>query len=142
MMAWSHLPALVAVSATLLMVYLGFRRSRAAGEVGSMSPSAVPRFLRAVRGTGSQAGPGGVSERFGRMGAAEFEAEISGLLREAGYAVRPTPPSSIRDVDLILQTTSRRVAVQLERWSTPVGTDLCTDCSRAGSTTALTKRDS
>ena len=55
------------------------------------------------------------------MGAAEFEAELSGVLRPLGYAVRPSPLSDIHDVDLILETTGRRVAVQLKRWNAPVG---------------------
>ena len=117
--AWSHLPALVAVGAALLSGYLGFRRSTTTGEVGSRSSSAVPRLLGGLFG-GAGRSPG-LPERFGRMGAAEFEAEISGLLRALGYAVRPTPPSSIHDVDLILETTGRRVAVQLKRWNAPVG---------------------
>ena len=117
--AWSHLPALVAVGAALLAGYLGFRRSTTTGEVGSRSSSAVPRLLGGLFG-GAGRSPG-LPERFGRMGAAEFEAEISGLLRAMGYAVRPTPPSSIHDVDLILETTGRRVAVQLKRWNAPVG---------------------
>jgi len=120
--AWSHLPALVAVGAALLVVYLGFRRSTTTGEVGPRSSLVVPRFLGALfRGMVRRGRPGGVPERFERMGAAEFEAEISGLLRAFGYAVWPTPPSNIHDVDLILETTGRRVAVQLKRWNAPVG---------------------
>jgi hypothetical protein len=120
--AWSHLPALVAVGAALLAGYLGFRRSTTTGEVGSRSSSAVPRLLGGLFGGAVRRGRSpGLPERFGRMGAAEFEAEISGLLRALGYAVRPTPPSSIHDVDLILETTGRRVAVQLKRWNAPVG---------------------
>jgi hypothetical protein len=58
---------------------------------------------------------------FEGMGVAEFEAQVSGLLRELGYAVRPAPQSGLHDVDLLLETTSRRVAVQLKRWKAPVG---------------------
>jgi hypothetical protein len=120
--AWSHLPALVAVGAALLVVYLGFRRSTTTGEVGPRSSLVVPRLLGSLFGGMVRRGrPSGVPERFERMGAAEFEAEISGLLRAFGYAVWPTPPSNIHDVDLILETTGRRVAVQLKRWNAPVG---------------------
>ena len=55
------------------------------------------------------------------MDAAEFEAEVSGLLRKLGYAVRPAPQSGLHDVDLLLETTGRKVAVQLKRWKAPVG---------------------
>jgi hypothetical protein len=121
-MAWSHLPALVAVGAALLAGYLGFRRSTTTGEVGARRSSAVPRFLGGLfGGTVRRDGAGDLPERFERMGAAEFEAEISGLLRALGYAVRPTPPSNIHDVDLILEMTGRRVVVQLKRWKAPVG---------------------
>jgi hypothetical protein len=120
--AWSHLPALVAVGAALLVAYLGFRRSTTTGEDGSRSSSAVTRLVGGLFGGAVRRGrPPGLPERFGRMGAAEFEAEISGLLRAFGYAVWPTPPSNIHDVDLILETTGRRVAVQLKRWNAPVG---------------------
>jgi Restriction endonuclease len=122
MIAWSHLPALVAVGAALLVVYLGFRGSRTTGEIGVKTSLAVPRLLDGLFGsTVGRARPDGIPEKFGRMGAEEFEAEISSLLRGFGYVVRPTPPSNIHNVDLILETTSRRVAVQLKRWSAPVG---------------------
>jgi len=52
---------------------------------------------------------------------AEFESQVSGLLRELGYAVRPAPQSGLHDVDLLLEATNRRVAVQLKRWKAPVG---------------------
>ena len=55
------------------------------------------------------------------MGGAEFEVEVSRILRDLGYSVRPTPPSNIQDVDLLLQRTGCRVAVQLKRWNAPVG---------------------
>jgi hypothetical protein len=120
--AWPHLPALVAVGAALLVVYLGVRRSTTTGEIRPRSSSTVPRLLDGLfGGTARRGSTGGLPERFGRMGAAEFEAEISNLLRALGYAVRPTSPSSIHDVDLILETTGRRVAVQLKRWNAPVG---------------------
>lgn len=120
--AWAHLPALVAVGAALLVVYLGFRRSTTTGEIRPRSSATVPRLLGGLFGGAVRRGSkGGLPERFGRMGAAEFEAEISNLLRALGYAVRPTSPSSIHDVDLILETTGRRVAVQLKRWNAPVG---------------------
>jgi Restriction endonuclease len=53
------------------------------------------------------------------MNETEFETEVGKLLRDLGYTVRPTPPVSIHDVDLLLEMTSRRVAVQLRRWNAP-----------------------
>ena len=55
------------------------------------------------------------------MDVAELEAEVSRLLREFGYIVRSAPQSGLHDVDLLLETTSRKVAVQLKRWKAPVG---------------------
>jgi hypothetical protein len=63
----------------------------------------------------------GVPAKFEGMDAAEFEAEVSGLLRDLGYTVRPAPQSGLHDVDLLLETTSCKVAVQLKRWNAPVG---------------------
>ena len=121
-MTWSHLPALVAVGAALFAGYLGFRRSTTTGEVGARRSPLVPRILGSLFDGGVRRdGTLDLPERFERMGAAEFEAEISRLLRALGYAVRPIPPSSIHDVDLILEMAGRRVAVQLKRWKAPVG---------------------
>ena len=120
--AWSHLPALIALGAALLACYLGFRRSTTTGEVGSGSSPAVSRLLGGLFGSALRRdSKSGLPGRFARMGPAEFEAEVSGLLRAMGYAVRPTPPSNIHDVDLIIEMTGRRVAVQLKRWNAPVG---------------------
>jgi Restriction endonuclease len=64
---------------------------------------------------------GSLPPEFERMSGAEFENEVAELLRGLGYSVRPTPPSSIHDVDLLLETAGRKVAVQLKRWNAPVG---------------------
>ena len=102
--------------------YLGFRRSTTTGEVGARRSSLVPRILGSLfDGAVRRDGTLDLPERFERMGAAEFEAEISCLLRALGYTVRPTPASSIHDIDLILEMAGRRVAVQLKRWKAPVG---------------------
>ena len=51
--------------------------------------------------------------------------EMSALLRELGYSVRPALQSGgLHDVDLLLGMTGHKVAVQLKRWNSPVG-----DCS-------------
>ncbi len=120
--AWPHLPALVAVCVVLLLLVLFLKFQRAAtGEV-RWKDMALPR-PRGVRARGRLAwsrSPG-LPARFERMDGAEFEAEVSEVLRQLGFAVRPTPPSGVHDVDLLLETTGRRVAVQLKRWNAPVG---------------------
>jgi HJR/Mrr/RecB family endonuclease len=119
-LSWSHLPTVIAVVAVLLMLFLKFQRS-ATSEVrlkgaASLKPRSgwQPEAFRRRRSPGLPA-------RFARMDEAEFEAEVSKLLRDLGYTVRPTPPSSIHDVDLLLEMAGRRVAVQLKRWNAPVG---------------------
>lgn len=119
-LSWSHLPAVVAVGAVLLMLFLKFQRS-ATSEVRLKSAASLkPRSswpLEAFRRRRRPSPP----TRFAHMDDAEFEAEVSKLLRDLGYTVRPTPPSSIHDVDLLLEMTGRKVAVQLKRWNAPLG---------------------
>ena len=117
---WAQAAAFIAVCATLFLLYLWFRRAKA-GEIRARG-AAGPR-VRARRAWVPpwQGGSTGLPERFERMGGAEFEFEVSKILRDLGYTVRPTPPSNIQDVDLLLQRTGRRVAVQLKRWNAPVG---------------------
>ncbi len=87
-----------------------------------MKPASNPRrrSVRAKRAVLRRRLPS-LPPRFEGLGAAEFEARVSELLRELGYAVRPTPPSNLHDVDLLLESTSRKVAVQLKPWKAPVG---------------------
>jgi HJR/Mrr/RecB family endonuclease len=106
----------------LLAVYFGFWRSRTKDGTLPREPSASPRFPgvlfgEAIRRNQKRALPA----RFEQMEAAEFEAEVADLLRAQGFAVRTTPSSRTHDVDLILETTGRKVAVQLKRWNAPVG---------------------
>ncbi len=115
------LTAIVAVGAVLLLLlFLKFRRS-VAGEVRLKPETDLkPRSGRAW-GTVLRRKPPRGTIMFEGMDTAEFEAKVSGLLRELGYSVRPVPQSGLHDVDLLLETTSRRVAVQLKRWKAPVG---------------------
>ncbi len=117
---WAQPAAFVAVCAMLLLLYLWFRLTKA-GEV-RLRGTAGPK-VRAERAWRSfwQGRSIGLPERFEQMGGAEFEVEVSRILRDLGYSVRPTPPSNIQDVDLLLQRTGCRVAVQLKRWNAPVG---------------------
>jgi hypothetical protein len=115
------LMAIVAVGAVLLLVLFLKSRSSVTGEV-RLKPAATqaPRSVRA-RGTILRRKSPGFPARIEGMEVAEFEAQVSGLLRELGYAVRPAPLSGLHDVDLLLEATNRRVAVQLKRWKAPVG---------------------
>ncbi|HEX2108589.1 MAG TPA: restriction endonuclease [Rubrobacteraceae bacterium] len=115
------LMAIVAVGAVLLLVLFLKSRSSVTSEV-RLKPAATqaPRSVRA-RGTILRRKSPGFPARFEGMEVAEFEARVSGLLRELGYAVRPAPLSGLHDVDLLLEATNRRVAVQLKRWKAPVG---------------------
>jgi len=117
---WAQPAAFVAVCTMLLLLYLRFRLTKA-GEV-RLRGAAGPK-VRAGRAWRSfwQGRSTGLPERFEQMGGAEFEVEVSRILRDLGYSVRPTPPSNIQDVDLLLQRTGCRVAVQLKRWNAPVG---------------------
>ena len=120
--AWPHLPALVAVCAVLLLLVLFLKFLRAAtGEV-RLKDMALPK-PRSVRARGrlSWGRSPGLPARFERMDGAEFEAEVSEVLRQLGFTVHPTPPSGVHDVDLLLEMTGRKVAVQLKRWNAPVG---------------------
>jgi hypothetical protein len=120
MLSWPLLTAIVAVGAVLLLLFLKFRRS-VAGEVRLKPETDLkPRSGRAW-GTVLRRKPPRDTIMFEGLDTAEFEAKVSGLLRELGYAVRPVPQSGLHDVDLLLEATNRRVAVQLKRWKAPVG---------------------
>jgi hypothetical protein len=121
MLSWPHLPAFVAVGAVLLlMFFLKFQRSPT-GEVRlRLAANSKPRSVRA-RGAVLRRRSPGITARFEGMDVAEFEAEVSGLLRALGYTVRPAPQLGLHDVDLLLEMTGRKVAVQLKLWKAPVG---------------------
>ncbi len=115
-----YLPAFAAVGTTVLLLYLWLRPAKTV-EVrlrGVASPKAQRRWTWGAFRWGRAIS---LPERFEGMDGAQFEAEVSKLLRSLGYAVRPTPPSNIHDVDFLLQMTGCRVAVQLKRWNAPVG---------------------
>ena len=119
-LSWSHLPGFVAVGAVLLMLLMKFQRSTTSEVRLKGAASLEPWSGWASETFGLRRSPT-LPARFERMNGAEFEAEMSELLRDLGYAVRPTLPSSVYDVDLLLETAGRRVAVQLKRWNAPVG---------------------
>jgi hypothetical protein len=120
-LSWPHLTIIVAVGAVLLLV-LFMRSWRSTTGAVRLRLAAIlrPQSARA-RGAVLRRKSPGVPAKFEGMDAAEFEAEVSGLLRDLGYTVRPAPQSGLHDVDLLLETTSCKVAVQLKRWNAPVG---------------------
>jgi hypothetical protein len=122
MQSWPLLTVIIGVG-TVLLLMLFLRSRRSTMGVVRLKLAANPK-PQSVRGRGAvllrRKSPG-VPARFEGMDAAEFEAEVSGLLRDLGYTVRPAPQSGLHDVDLLLEMTSRKVAVQLKRWKAPVG---------------------
>ena len=63
-----------------------------------------------------------VRDEINYMSGVEFEKFIADVLRQKGYTVEETPASGDQGVDLILPDyDGKRVAVQLKRWSGPVG---------------------
>ncbi len=54
------------------------------------------------------------------MGGAEFEKEMAELLRSRGYSVQRAPGGT-PGVDLLLKRGNSTIAVQLKRWTAPVG---------------------
>jgi hypothetical protein len=120
-LSWPHLTIIAAVGAVLLLVlFLRSWRSTTGAVRLRLAANPRPQSARA-RGAVLRRKSPGVPAKFEGMDAAEFEAEVSGLLRDLGYTVRPAPQSGLHDVDLLLETTSCKVAVQLKRWNTPVG---------------------
>jgi hypothetical protein len=117
---WPHLLAFVAVGTALLMLFLKSQRSATSEVRLKSAASSKPRSGWAWETFRRRSSPG-LPARFERMDGAEFEAEVSELLRERGYSVRHAPPRVVHDVDLLLEMTGRKVAVQLKRWNAPVG---------------------
>ena len=63
-----------------------------------------------------------VQDKINYMSGVEFEKFMADLFRQKGYAVKGTPASGDQGIDLILPDyDGKRVAVQLKRWSGPVG---------------------
>ncbi len=122
MPSWPPFAALVVVGAVVLVALFLRSRRTAKGTAVRMHLATNPKppNARGRKAVLRRKSPG-FPARFEGMDAAAFEAQVSELLRELGYVVRPAPQSGLHDVDLLLETTSRRVAVQLKRWKAPVG---------------------
>jgi hypothetical protein len=119
-LSWPLLTVIIGVG-TVLLLLLFLRSRRSTGAVRlKLAANPKPQRVRGRVAVLLRKSPG-VPAKFEGMDAAEFEAEVSGLLRDLGYTVRPAPQSGVHDVDLLLETTSRKVAVQLKRWKAPVG---------------------
>jgi hypothetical protein len=118
---WPHLLAFVAIGAALLVLLLLKPQRSATREVRLRSGASSKPRSGWVWETFRRGSSPRLPARFERMDGAEFEAEVSELLRERGYSVRPTPAWIVHDVDLLLETTGRKVAVRLKRGNAPVG---------------------
>ena len=120
-LSWPLLTVIIGVGTVLLlMLFLRSRRSKTGAVRLKLAANPKPQSVRG-RGAVLRRKSPGVPAKFEGMDAAEFEDEVSGLLRDLGYTVRPAPQSGLHDVDLLLETTSRKVAIQLKRWKAPVG---------------------
>lgn len=64
---------------------------------------------------------GAVQDKINYMSGVEFERFMADLLRQKGYAVQETRATGDQGVDLLLDLDDKRVAVQLKRWTGPVG---------------------
>ncbi len=62
-----------------------------------------------------------VLDRVHYMSGLEFERFMANLFRKQGHAVRTTPGSGDQGTDLLLVVEGRKIAVQLKRWTAPVG---------------------
>jgi len=51
----------------------------------------------------------------------EFERFMADVFRQKGYGVQTTKVSGDQGVDLLLDIEDKKVAVQLKRWTAPVG---------------------
>ena len=61
------------------------------------------------------------SETVDYMSGVEFENFIANVFAKKGYPVQLTPASGDQGVDLLLTIDERRVAIQLKRYTGPVG---------------------
>jgi restriction system protein len=62
-----------------------------------------------------------VGDEINYMSGVEFERFMADVFRQQGYAVETTKASGDQGVDLLLDVDDKKVAVQLKRWSGPVG---------------------
>lgn len=62
-----------------------------------------------------------VPDEINYMSGAEFERFMADLFRQEGYGVEETKATGDQGVDLLLDMEGKRVAVQLKRWTGPVG---------------------
>lgn len=62
-----------------------------------------------------------VRDEISHMSGLEFERFMADLFRRKGYAVQQTRATGDQGVDLLLDIDDKKVAVQLKRWTGPVG---------------------
>ena len=114
--AWTNLLSILASLASvavfaLISALLAIRFKDAAADLRGGS----------IQGLFGRGRSSGLPARFENMGGAEFENEVAALLGDLGYSVQRARASGDKGVDLILKKGNRKVAVQLKRWTAPVG---------------------
>jgi hypothetical protein len=116
--SWTNAAALAAIaSSVILFGLISARLVILLRHVAAPSPRDDP----APHGLPKES-PSGLPARFGRMGGAEFENEMAELFGSLGYSVERAPASGgTPGVDLLLKKGNRKIAVQLKRWTAPVG---------------------
>jgi restriction endonuclease Mrr len=62
-----------------------------------------------------------VGDEINYMSGVEFERFMADVFRQKGYGVQSTRASGDQGVDLLLDIDDKKVAVQLKRWTAPVG---------------------
>ena len=62
-----------------------------------------------------------VRDEINYMTGSEFERFMADLFRQKGYAVQETRATGDQGVDLLLNLDDKKIAVQLKRWTGPVG---------------------
>ena len=68
-----------------------------------------------------------VKDEINFMSGLGFERFMADVFKQKGYGVQETPTND-QGVDLLLDMDSKRVAVQLKRWTGPVGYDAARCC--------------
>jgi len=104
--------SVIAVILLIVAVQLsGARRARARLEHAEVKRQRIESLLRRDA----------VGDEINYMSGVEFERFMADVFRQKGYGVQTTKVSGDQGVDLLLDIEDKKVAVQLKRWTAPVG---------------------